>query len=232
ATAVPIAIAMLVPAVQSSRMAAQRARSINNLKQIVLAMHNFQDTQNHFPADVRSKDGKPLLSWRVQLLPFLEQQALFNEFKQDRRWDSPHNKPLLEQMPAVFAVPSSPAEPGMTFYRGFSGKRALFDQTAAKGVKISEITDGTSNTIAVVEAKEAVPWTKPESDIPSGDDAIAGKPAELQALRERLGGHFPAGLSAGLGDGSVRFIKASVSLIVLRALITRKGGEVVSSDSF
>src|SRR5262249_16951248 len=177
ATAVPVAIAMLIPAAHSSRRAAQRAQSVNNLKQVVLAMHNFHDTQGHFPADVRSPDGKPLLSWRVRLLPFLEQQALFNEFKLDESWDSPHNKPLLERMPAAFAVPTTLAEPGMTFYRGFSGKRALFDQSAPKGIKISEITDGTSNTIAVVEAKEAVPWTKPESDLPSGDDAIATKPA-------------------------------------------------------
>ena len=232
ATAVPIAIAMLVPAVHSARVAAQRAQSINNLKQIGLAMHNLHSAQNHFPADVRSKAGKPLLSWRVQLLPFLEQQALFNEFKLDEPWDSPHNKPLLEQMPAVFAVPNSPAEPGKTFYRGFSGKRAIFDQTVTKGIKISDITDGTSNTIAVVEAKEAVSWTKPESDIPSGDDAIVRKPAELQALRESLGGHFPEGFNVLFCDGSVRFLKDSVSLQVLRALITRNGGEVVSSDSF
>ncbi|HZW33054.1 MAG TPA: DUF1559 domain-containing protein, partial [Isosphaeraceae bacterium] len=189
ATAVPVAIAMLVPAVQSARVAARRAQSVNNLKQIGLALHNFHSANDHFPADIRSKDGKPLLSWRVRILPFLEQQALFNEFKLDQPWDSPHNKPLLDQMPAVFAVPITPAEPGMTFYRGFSGKRAIFDQTVPKGIKITEITDGTSNTIAVVEAKEAVPWTRPESDIPSGDDAIATKPAELKALLERLGGH-------------------------------------------
>jgi hypothetical protein len=232
ATAVPIALAMLVPAAHSSHVASQRAQSVNNLKQIVLAMHNFESANGRFPADVRSPDGKPLLSWRVRLLPFLEQQALFNEFKLDEPWDSPHNKPLLEQMPAAFAVPTTPAEPGMTFYRGFSGKGALFDQAVTKGVRISEITDGTSNTLAVVEGREAVPWTKPESDIPSGDDAIARKPAELQALRERLGGHFPEGFNASFCDGSVRFIKESVNLIVLRALITRNGGEVISSDSF
>jgi prepilin-type processing-associated H-X9-DG protein len=232
ATAVPVAIAMLVPAVHSSRLAAQRAQSVNNLKQIVLAMHNFASAHERFPADVRSPDGKPLLSWRVQLLPFLEQQGLFHEFKLDEPWDSPHNKPLLEQMPPVFHVPATPAEPGMTFYRGFSGKRALFDKSAPKGIKIAEITDGTSNTIAVVEAKEAVPWTKPESDIPSGEDAIATKPAELKALLDRLGGHFPAGFNTAFCDGSVRFIKDSINVITLRALITRNGGEVVASDAF
>jgi prepilin-type processing-associated H-X9-DG protein len=230
ATAVPVAIAMLVPAVQSSRVAAQRSQSVNNLKQIGLALHNFHSANDHFPADVRSKDGSPLLSWRVQILPFVEQQALFNEFKLDEPWDSPHNKALIELMPAVFAVPHSPAEPGTTFYRGFSGPRAIFDKAVPKGVSIRAITDGTSNTIAVVEAKEAVPWTKPDSDIPSGEDSI--KPEQLDALRAQLGGHFPHGFNVVFCDGSVRFIRDVINLLTLRALITRDGGEVVSSDSF
>src|SRR5882724_3710147 len=106
-------------------------------------MHNFHSTNSRFPADVRGKGGKPLLSWRVQILPFLEQQALFTEFHLDEPWDSPHNKALLERMPATFAVPSTPADPGMTFYRGFSGKQTIFDPTAPKGVAIQGITDGT-----------------------------------------------------------------------------------------
>ncbi len=229
-TAVPVAIAMLVPAVNSSRVAARRAQSVNNLKQIGLALHNFHSSNNHFPGDIRGKDGKPLLSWRVQILPFLEQSGLFNEFKLDEPWDSPHNKALLERMPVTFAVPDAPAAPGMTFYRGFSGKRTIFDPKVPKGVGIASITDGTSNTIAVVEAKEAVPWTKPESD-----DPIRRGPrsrTKLQTLRNALGGHFTGGFNALFCDGSVRFIKDSINLMVLRALITRDGGEVISSDSF
>jgi prepilin-type processing-associated H-X9-DG protein len=232
ATMVPVALAMLIPATQSSRVAARRAQSTNNLKQIGLALHNFHNTKNRFPADVRGKDGKPLLSWRVQILPFLDQQALFIEFAMDEPWDSPHNKALLEQMPSSFAVPGAPAEPGMTFYRGFSGDRALFDAKVSNGVAMTGITDGTSNTIAVVEAKEAVPWTKPDSDIASGGDEAASKVAALEALRDRLGGHFPNGFNAVFCDGSVRFIRDSISLQVLRALITRDGGEVISSDAF
>src|SRR5262249_22084521 len=107
ATAVPVAIAMLVPAAHSSRVAARRAPSVNNLKQIGLALHNFHNVTSHFPADVRGKDGKPLLSWRVQTLQFLDQGPLFNEFKLDEPWDGPHNKALLDRMPAAYAVPGS-----------------------------------------------------------------------------------------------------------------------------
>ena len=161
------------PPCSSSQIAARRAQSINNLKQIGLALHNFHSANSHFPADIRGKDGKPLLSWRVQILPFLEQPELFNDLQLDEPWDSPHNKALLERMPAVFAVPNSPGEPGMTFYRGFTGTGTLFDPKVPEGVGIETITDGTSNTIAVVEAKEAVPWTKPDSDISVADDPEA-----------------------------------------------------------
>jgi prepilin-type processing-associated H-X9-DG protein len=228
-TAVPVAIAMFVPAVRSAQMAARRVQSVNNLKQIALAFHNFESSNGQFPADIRSKDGKPLLSWRVQILPFLEQAELFNSFRLDEPWDSPHNKPLLERMPGTFAVPGSPAEPGMTFYRGFKGPGTIFEPNVPKGVRIATITDGTSNTIAVVEAKVAVPWTRPAEELPfDGDPKLKG----MQALQSNLGGHFSGGFNAAFCDGSVRFIKTTVSLQVLRALITRNGGEVISSDSF
>ncbi len=215
ATVVPVAIAMLVPAVRSSQIAAQRARSVNNLKQIALALHNFHASNNHFPADIRGKDGKQLLSWRVQLLPFLEQQELFNALQREEPWDSPHNKALLERMPAVFAVPNSPGEPGMTFYRGFKGTGTLFDPKVPEGVGIQQITDGTSNTIAVVEAKEAVPWTKPDSDLPFDENP---KLERMRALLTELGGHFAGGFNAAFCDGSVRFIRETVNPPTLSAI--------------
>jgi len=229
ATVVPVAIAILVPAARSAQIAARRAQSVNNLKQIGLALHNFHSANNHFPADIRGKDGKPLLSWRVQLLPFLEQGGLFNEFRRDEPWDSPHNKALLERMPAPYAVPTTPAEPGTTFYRGFTGTGTVFDPKVSEGIRIANITDGTSNTIAVVEAKEAVPWTKPDSDLSFENDP---KLERIRALRSELGGHFAGGFNTLFCDGSVRFIRETVSLATLRALITRNGGEVISADSF
>ena len=226
-TLAPAALAMIVPAVGLST---QRGRSIDNLKQIGLAMHNCLAATNRFPADVLSKDGKPLLSWRVRILPQLGHQALYNEFHQDEPWDSPHNKALLERMPEVFDIPGAPAEPGMTSYRGLSGEHAFFDPKVPEGVQIQSITDGTSNTIGVVEAREAVPWTKPDTDIPFGGDP--NKLDAILALRGELGGHSPGGFHALFIDGSVRFIKDSVNPAVLRALITRHGGEVISSDAY
>jgi type II secretory pathway pseudopilin PulG len=229
-TAVPIALAALVPSVQSAQQAALRAQSTNNLKQIGLALHNFLSANDHFPGDIRGKESKRLLSWRVAILPFIEQQALFNEFHLDEPWDSTHNKTLIAHMPATFAVPgASPTAPGSTFYRGFAGEGTLFDPMSGNGTKIASITDGTSNTIAVVEAKEAVPWTKPESELAFDELKPGEKPKPIIDL---LGGHFRDGFSALFCDGSVRFIRNKVNRLVLRALITRNGGEVISSDAF
>jgi hypothetical protein len=228
-SAVPVAVALLLPAVQAARTAARRAQSTGDLKQIGLALHNFNAANGHFPADIRSKDGKPLLSWRVQILPFIEQQALFNEFHLDEPWDSPHNRELAARMPPPFAHPMSNDAPDMTFYRGFMGKQAIFDPKVPEGVGLPSITDGTSNTLAVVEAKEAVSWTKPESDVPFDPDA---KLDEIPALLEKLGGHFPGGFNALFCDASVRFIRESVNPVVFKALITRDAGEVVAADSF
>ena len=214
-TLAPAALAMIVPAIGLS---AQRGRSIDNLKQIGLAMHNCLAATNRFPADVLSKTAAPA-ELAVRILPQLGHQALYNEFHLDEPWDSPHNKTLLERMPEVFDASSAWVEPGMTHDRGFSGEHAFFDPKVPEGVGIQSITDGTSNTIGVVEAREAVPWTKPETDIPFGGDQA--KLESIQALGGELGGEVPGGFHALFLDGSVRFIRDGVNLIVLWALITR-----------
>lgn len=225
-TAAPIAVAMLLPAVTSARSAARRAQSTNNLKQIALAMHNYESANGHLPGTVRDGDGKPLLSWRVQLLPYMEQAGLYNEFHLDEPWDSAHNKPLMERMPAIFAVPGAAAAPGKTFYRSFSGPGTLFEADN-DGFRFATITDGTSNTIGAVEAKEAVEWTKPGNEIPFDMQDEDGK-----ALLGKLGGHSPGGFNAMMLDGSVRFLKQTINGNVLKALITRNGGEVVQAGAF
>jgi prepilin-type processing-associated H-X9-DG protein len=199
------------------REAAQRSRSTNHLRQIGLAMHNFHDTVGAFPAAASyDKDGKPLLSWRVHILPYLEQDALYREFKLDEPWDSEHNKKLIAKMPAIYAVPDSkPSLAGGTFYQGFVGKGAAFE--GKRGIGLLNFTDGTSNTILVVEAAKDVPWTKPE-DLPFDADA---------KMLPKLGGHFEGGFNALYADGSVRFLKDTIKSEILKAFITRNGGEVI-----
>jgi prepilin-type processing-associated H-X9-DG protein len=210
----------LVEGVQKVRHAASRAQSQNNMKQIGLAMHNYHDTFGAFPAHaIYSQDGKPLLSWRVQILPFIEQDNLYKQFKLDEPWDSEHNKKLLAQMPKVYASPSDEKalKTHQTHYLGFHGKGAFFE--GKQGIRITDILDGTSNTILIVEGSKSVPWTKPE-DIPF-DPA---KPAP------KIGGLYEGGSNATFCDGSVHFISKSIAAETLKALITRAGGEVIGKD--
>jgi prepilin-type processing-associated H-X9-DG protein len=206
---------LVIAALQRTRESAARIQSANNLKQIGVAMHSYLDSTGSFPAHaVFDKDGKPLLSWRVLLLPYVEQDALYKEFKLNEPWDSPHNKKLLEKMPKLYADPLMKADkPYTTFYQGFVGAGAFFE--GKKGIGIRDITDGTSNTLMIVQAGSAVPWTKPE-DLPF-------KPG---AQLPKLGG-TANGFNALFADGSVRFFSKSTSEKTLRAVITRNGGEVI-----
>lgn len=212
-----VAIALLLPAVQAAREAARRVESMNNLKQIGLAMHNNLDVHGHFPpAASADKAGQPLLSWRVHLLPFLEEQALYDQFHLDEPWDSPHNRPLVDKMPQIYARPGSTAAPGQTTYLAVTGEGTVLGKKG--GSKLFEITDGVSNTILVVEAddNQAVPWTKPEDLAVAADDPLRG-----------LGNARPGGFNALFADGSVRLIAATIDPDVLHAMFTAAGGEMV-----
>ncbi|WP_422928228.1 DUF1559 domain-containing protein [Singulisphaera sp. PoT] len=223
---VPVLVALLLPAVQAAREAARRAQCTNNLKQIGLALHNYHSTNDRFPASaIADKEGKPLLSWRVAILPYLDQAALYERFKLDEPWDSPHNAALAKEMPALFACPSRTSqEKGLTNYVGFKSNASFFHPT--EGTKIIDFTDGTSNTMAVVETREEVPWTKP--------DDLAFDPEAQLAPGELLGASsaHPGGFNVLFADGSVRFIKMSINPQVFKALITKAGGEVISADSY
>lgn len=195
--------------------AAQRARSQNNLKQIVLAIHNYHDANAHFPQDIVDKDGKPLLSWRVHLLPYVEQAPLYMQFKLDESWDSENNKKLLAQMPDVFRVGFEPKGETKTYYQGFAGNGTFFDPD--KKLKLDDVVDGTSNTLAVVEAGPPVEWTKP------GGIAYDGK-KDLPKLE----GPFSNTLIGATADGAAYSFRRDIDETDLRRLIAVADGEVVS----
>ncbi len=210
-----IGIGVLLPGVQKVREAAARATSQNNLKQILVALHIFHDIYGHLPGNIVDRNGKPLLSWRVAILPFLEQQDLYEQFRLDEPWDSPHNKALLAKMPKVYESPLYPAPPGMTYYQGFSGPGTIFEP--GKKVKFLEITDGTSNTIAVIEGGSPVPWTKPE-DIPF--DPKKRLPPLAPAKDAKV-------IHAAFADGAVRTIRVTLPEDTWRRLIQRNDGQVI-----
>ena len=212
-----ILVALLLPAVQAAREAARRAHCLNNMKQIGLAMHNHHAARNRFPARANfDKEGKPLLSWRVHMLPYLDQQALYQQFHLDEPWNSEHNRKLITMMPKVFRNPSGSAEPGKADYLAVCGDGLMFD--GSKGRSIADIRDGTSHTIMVVEADDdrAVIWTRPDDWQYNPEDPLAG-----------LGNAHPGGFCVLLADGSVRLMAEDIDQKTFRALLTIAGGEMI-----
>jgi len=213
-----VLVGLLLPAVQAARESARRMSSMNNLKQVGLAMHNSHSVYRKFPGDILSDDGTPLLSWRVAILPFIEQQTLYEQFKLDEPWDSPHNIQLLEKMPPVFNHPGVVVKSGQTVYQKPIGPKFIFE--GHEGTSMRYILDGTSNTIMVLETPEeaAVEWTKP-SDLD----------VDLDDLTSSVIGWDRQGFNALIADGSVRYISAVIDLEILKALLTRDGGEIIDS---
>jgi Protein of unknown function (DUF1559)/Domain of unknown function (DUF4190) len=215
-----LGIGLLFPAVSSVRDAAARINNANNLKQITLAMQNYDDQMGTFPpAAICDANGKPLLSWRVAILPYIEHEALYSQFKLDEPWDGPNNSKLISQMPKVYALPGgATAQPGYTYYRVFVGNGAAFDWS--KGAKMpDDFGDGIASTILIAEAATAVPWTKPDEL-----DFDPNQPLPP------LGGHFSAGSLVGLADGSVHLLPKNISQQTIKAAITRSGGDVLGPD--
>jgi hypothetical protein len=205
---------------ESIKSMPNRARSLNNLKQLAVAMHGYNDAHQRLPpAVVTDKDGKALYSWRVALLPFVDEDKLYQQFHLEEPWDSEHNKTLLAKIPKVYApVGIKTKEPYTTFFQVFYGPGAAFEEGEVSRIPAS-FQDGTSNTVFIAEAAEPVPWTKPV-DLPFGPD----KPLP------KLGGLFKDVFHAAFVDGSSRAIKKTIKEKTLRALITRAGGENIELD--
>jgi hypothetical protein len=208
-----------------STNAVTRQITQNNLKMIGLAFHNYHGEHGAFPVGVADKSGNLGLSWRVALLPYLEQGNLFKQFKLDEPWDSESNKKLIDKMPKFYAAPQQQPTSGYTFYRSFSGQGAIMPPVTQRaqagqtilGTKIFAIPDGTSNTLLVAEAAEPVIWTKPD-DLPF----TPGKPPKLG------GGVFGDGFNAVLCDGSPRFIPITVDPKTLSNMIQINDGQIVT----
>ena len=219
-----ILIGLLVPAVQKVRESAARMQSSNNLKMMGLAMHNYHASNGKVPvhAAVNDKDGKPLLSWRVELLPYLEQEGLYRQFKRDEPWDSPHNKTLIPLMPRIYAAATADpavAAQGMTHYRAVTGPRSAFEPRNGRPPTLVGIPDGTSNTIMIAEAADPVIWTKPDE------------------LEYRPGGPLPRfgifpkrPFQVVMWDGSVRAVYPGVSPATLGNAMMADDGQVLGPD--
>src|SRR5262249_5184577 len=219
---------VLLPCLQKVRDGEGWSRSQYSLKNIGGALRNYHETMGQLPPAVfYGKDGQPLYSWRVLLLPYIEENNLYLKFRLDEPWDSPHNKVFLEKMPR----PYQPAlggndPPGLTRYQVFTGTGTAFERA---GLTWDDFPDGRSQTLLVVEAGEAVPWTKPVDlnydpgkPLPPLGGAF-GKPVHVLCYEITR----RAGFNACFADGKARFILNDTDERAIRSVITRNGGEEV-----
>ena len=219
-----IGTALLLPAVQAAREAARRMQCANHIKQIVLAIHNYHDTYDALPPLYTvDTDGKPLHSWRVLLLPFIEQTALYEMIRLDEPWNSPHNRQFHSFRVPVYTCPSNPG--GGCCYSAIAGHGFVPNTKGdlRRGEhNFTRISDGTSNTLAIVEVRDSFNWMDPTADVDL-EELLKGING-----RGRVGSFHLGGINAGFFDGFVRFIADSIELEILRALATPSGGEAVS----
>jgi uncharacterized protein DUF1559 len=200
-------------------------QTFENLKQIGRACHNYHDAMNGLPHAIADANGKPGLSWRVALLPYIGQNALYGQFKLSEPWNSEHNKKLIGQMPTVYASNRGSAD-GKTDYRSFTGQGAIMPPPTQpaepgkpfRGLSLASISDGAANTFMIVESGEAVIWTKPEE--------LAFSPGKPPKLGSGAGDRF----YAVMVDGSVRQIRGNLDARTLSNAIQTNDGQIVDLD--
>ena len=220
-------MAPVTVAVAEARGAARNMASMNNLKQIGIATHNFHERFGRFPVGefpgddglIKYKEGKPLLSWRVYLLPYID-GPLYDQFKLDEPWDSPHNLALLDKMPAVYNSPNSPSSINKTRYLAPAGPSSILGEQ--KKVGFRDISDGSAYTILLVEvgADKAVPWTKPED--------LTYDPQKPVSSLGDIGDSF----MILFADGSVQQLKSTIDATSLINLFRRNDGNAVNLEQF
>ena len=230
-------ISLFLPAMRSAPEAARRAQCVNNMKQIALALHHYQEMYGTLPpAYVAADDGTPLHSWRVLILPFLDRNDIYDQYRFDEPWDGPNNRKLAERNPMVYRCPTiersrsslwrnSADQNASTHYLVLTGDQTPFP--GPRATKIEDIGDGTSNTILVVEVdrENVVPWMAPRDIDPASFIRILS-----EENKDRT--QHPGGMNITFADGSVKFIKASVNRNTLEALMTVNGSEKIAADAY
>jgi hypothetical protein len=223
---------LVIPSVAKVRYPSERMKISNDLKQIGIAMHSYHDATGHLPGanapypDPKGSGQKYPASWRILIIPFVEATDYQTGYRFDEPWDGPNNIGLLARMPRFLRHPKADSEqtpPGYTHYRIIVSRpdakpSALFTD-GLPGPKLKEIPDGTSGTIMIVEAEEAVPWTMPEVLLYDRNQPLP-----------RLGGHLGKFFLAVLADGSVKSFRSDMPEHKLRAWITKDGGEPVGDE--
>jgi prepilin-type processing-associated H-X9-DG protein len=224
-----VLVALLLPSVDMPRGASRRMQCSNNLKQIGLAMHNYHDVYKTLPpAVIADGEGKPIRSWRSLVLPFIEQQPLYERYDFNERWNAPENQFAVDTPMPAYVCPSDPASaatPTDTSYFVLTGPGTIFEDDNSP--RFANIIDGTANTIMAVEMHGAgINWCEPK-DLDIADFVAMFGPNGTGSQNSP----HPGGLQALMADGSVRFLPFSLDPATAGALATRAGGENVDINA-
>jgi prepilin-type N-terminal cleavage/methylation domain-containing protein/prepilin-type processing-associated H-X9-DG protein len=218
-----ILVALMLPATRSAGPAVRRSVCMNNLKQIALALHSYEQEYRVLPpAYTVDAKGRPLHSWRTLILPYLEQEPLYRTIDLSKPWNDPANAGALETNLPVFHCPGSVGPGNTTTYLAIVAPNGCF--LPKDGRSLAEITDARESTLMVIEAGEenAVPWMAP---VDAGESLVMGLGPTTKL-------HHAGGMNACLVDGSVKFLRASTRAEVRRALMTISGKDNVSANDW
>ncbi len=211
-----VVLGLLLPANRSAGPAARRAQCTNNLKQIALALYNYEDEHQALPpAFTTDANGRPLHSWRTLILPYLELSALYEKIDLTKPWDDPVNATASATELAVFNCPETVDPTNETTYLAIVGPDGFLAPRRSR--RLSEITDELWSTIAVIDANEddAVSWMAP----------FDANEATLMKLDDKAKLYHAGGTNVALADGSVKFLKATTPVLTRRALLTISGND-------
>ncbi len=222
----PFLIALFLPAVSSVRSTARDLQNVNNLKQMAIAMHSYAAVHNdQLPAPFTvNEDGERLHSWRVAILPFIEEEELYKQIRLDEPWDSEWNKQFHDKCPKIFQNPLVELAPDETTYAVVVGENTAFP--GSEGIKLKDISDGLSNTGMITE-RSPVCWMDPDSDIPF-EEAIEGVNYSPDGIRSYHMNRF----TIALCDGSCTRVSVDVSDDFIRKLFDRQDGEDVDTTDY
>jgi prepilin-type processing-associated H-X9-DG protein len=229
-------IAMLLPSVQASREASPRVACINNLKQISLAVLCYESQYRCFPPPyVADENGKPMHSWRVLILPFMELRELYDKYNFSEPWDGPNNRKLLAVRPKVYTCPidASALKEGATTtsYVAVVGSNAAWHRGKRISLNARELAGHTADTILLIESSDSgIQWTEPR-DFSLDDLQSAAAKASTTVIRAphtRSNGYFfhdtPTGANVAFVDGHESSLPAAnLSAQSLKQLLTIGG---------
>lgn len=227
-------VGLLLPSVSSSRVASRRVRCLHNLKSIGLALHYYYDEYGSFPPPyLPDKEGRPMHSWRVLILPYLEQQALYDAYDFDEPWDGPNNRKLAESMPVYYACPThDPATLplGHTCYQAVTGGETAW--SVDKPRKFVDFPDGTSHTILVLEGSDDVPWLAPmDANLEKGIWLLSSAPRNAPHRIEDFFAVKRLGRNVCLVDGSTAPLDMPLDRDLAAAILIRNDGRVLAMDA-